>query len=77
MKARKIRIDEIPTYYAYGRGEWEGKPGYYYYIDGQPSKEVKQGILQRFSNVAWLNARSEYAPEQRKTVLFVANKAIR
>ena len=64
------KLVEMVSYYNTVRGarEYNGKKRYgtYYYSDKIDKKELSQ-----YDNVIFLTGRSEYATEQRKTIIFV------
>ena len=70
-RRRKITIPEIPTYYRYATGKLEGKRGCLYYLSGNPTDAEKREIEEKYSNVVWMKAQSQYAPEIVTQCLFV------
>ena len=70
------------NYYAFKRYAYNGKKGMLYYIEPFSNYRRRDTIEQylkniekakEYGNVVFLKAKSEYAPEQIKQVLFVAN----
>jgi hypothetical protein len=74
MRKNKIRVQDIPEYYRYVRFKLSGKSGWLYYLDKKLSDEDKRKIEDAYGNVRFMMAQSQYAPEQKKVCLFVADR---
>ena len=70
MKKRKIKINEIPSYYKYVR--ITGK-GYLYYLCDKLSDFEKEKLLNTY-NIKFYVANSGYAPELRINCFMVFDK---
>lgn len=64
------RLNEIIDYYAFERGKrvFNGKQryGYYYVCD-----KLNKAALEKYDNVIFLQASTQYAPEIKKQAIFV------
>lgn len=60
-------------YYKFKKGKLNGVNGFYYWLEKELTKEQKTQIKE-FKNVQILFSRSEFAPEQLRSVLFVGDR---
>lgn len=81
-KRVKATLYDIPSYYNFWRGEYYALDGSvyrgtWYVLDTFINDAGKQELLDRWSNIAFFIAASQYAPEQKHNVIFLADKCFK
>lgn len=81
MRKTKASPGTIPTYHAFNRGKFTyggtEYRGTFYTLSDTLTNAQKEDLQVRHGNIAFFVSQSQYAPEQRRNVLFVADKNIK
>lgn len=74
---RKATIKDIPTFYKYNRYiDNKGNKGYIYYLSEQLNNKDKNILKEKYNNIDFYIATSEYAPEQKTNIIFLSDKVM-
>lgn len=70
---QKITRKDIPTSERCVRFEYRGIKGWLYYLATRIDDKGKYALENKYGNVRFMIAQSQYAPEQKKQCLFVGD----
>ena len=74
---RKATLKDIPTFYKYNRYiDNKGNKGYIYYLSEKLSNNDKNILKEKYNNIDFYIATTEYAPEIEHNIIFLSDKVM-
>ena len=72
-KKTKATFYDIPSFHSHGSAKMKDKKGFYYKLCVKLTKEDKEELINKYSNIELFTIQQEYAPEIKTDVIFIYN----